>query len=103
MIKTASWLAAVMTAIAIISSAAPVKAQLAQPPIEGRAAPVMQAGYYSLWPSACPFGSHYVCWRGSYGGRYCGCWPGGDRPACPAGYHFTCRPDPFGVPYCACY
>lgn len=64
---------------------------------------VIKAGYYAPWPTACAYGSHYVCWRGSYGGRYCGCWAGGDRPACPAGYHFSCHPDAFGRPYCACY
>jgi len=98
-------LAGVVTSVAIASGAGLPTAKAAQLPA-GRFAPaahVIHAGYYSTWPPACSFGSHYVCWRGTYGGRYCGCWPGGDRPACPSGYHFACHPDPSGVPYCACY
>lgn len=101
-IRNANRLAVVIAAAAITSAAAPLAANADQLAIE-RPAHVVQAGYLSPWPGACPFGSHYVCGRGSYGGRFCGCWPGGDRPACPAGYHYTCRPDPFGNPYCACY
>jgi len=55
-----------------------------------------------FWQS-CPTGSHYACWYETYGGRFCGCWHGGDRPACPAGFHFACRPQPNGYRNCACY
>lgn len=102
MIKAANYLAALIAAAMIVSGAAPLHAQPAQLPIENLPPParVIHAGY---WPAACPLGTHYVCWHGSYGGRYCGCWHGGDVPACPAGYHFACRPDAFGGLYCACY
>jgi hypothetical protein len=98
-------LAVVIAAGAIASALAPLAAQadplvIERPASEAR---VVQVGNYALWPWACPAGTHYTCWRGSYGGRYCGCWVGGDRPACPTGYYYTCRPDPFGNPYCACY
>jgi hypothetical protein len=102
-ISYVSRLAVVIAAIAI--AVAPSAGQ-AEPLVAEQSAPaahVVQAGYLTPWPGACPFGQHYTCWRGSYGGRYCGCWVGGDRPACPAGYYYTCRPDPFGNPYCACY
>jgi len=94
-----------MAALAIASGAAVLQAKADPLAVERLASPARATpvGYYSAWPDACPFGSHYVCWHGSYGGRYCGCWPGGDRPACPAGYHFTCRPDALGGLYCACY
>lgn len=104
-IRRAGRLAVVIAAIAIAPAAA-LSAAKADPLATERptsAARVVQAGYLTPWPGACPFGQHYTCWRGSGGGRYCGCWAGGDRPACPAGYYYTCRPDPFGNPYCACY
>ena len=102
MTKAANCLAALAATAVIMSAAVALAAQL---PAAAVATParIIQAGYYAPWSPACSYGSHYVCWRGSYGGRYCGCWAGGDRPACPAGYHFSCRPDPFGIPYCACY
>jgi hypothetical protein len=102
-LRRANRLAVVIAAAVIASAAAPLAAN-ADPLATGRpAARVVQAGYLAPWPGACPYGSHYVCGRGSYGGRFCGCWPGGDRPACPVGYYYTCRPDPFGNPVCACY
>jgi hypothetical protein len=103
-VRHAIRLAAVIAGIAIGSGAALLQVKANPLPTEPLAAArVMHAGYLAPTPWACPFGSHYTCWRGSYGGRYCGCWPGGDRPACPAGYYYTCRPDPFGNPSCACY
>jgi hypothetical protein len=102
MIKAAHYLAALTVTVAIMSGATQHSAQPAPLPMEGLppSTRIIHAGY---WPAACPFGTHYVCWHGSYGGRYCGCWHGGDAPACPAGYHFSCRPDAFGGLYCACY
>jgi hypothetical protein len=101
-IRNANCLAFVIGAVAIASALAPLAAK-ADPLAIERSARVVQVGNYALWPWACPAGSHYTCWRGSFGGRYCGCWAGGDRPACPTGYYYTCRPDPFGNPHCACY
>lgn len=104
-IGNAHCLAVVVAVLAIASAMSPWAAKADPLAIEhlAPAARVVQAGYYSPWPWACPAGSHYTCWRGSYGDRHCGCWAGGDRPACPTGYYYTCRPDPFGNPYCACY
>jgi hypothetical protein len=104
-IRNAQRLAGIAAAAAFVAAVAPVAAKadpLAIGPLTP-AARVTPAGYLTPWPGACPFGTHYTCWRGSYGGRFCGCWAGGDRPACPTGYYYTCRPDPFGNPYCACY
>jgi hypothetical protein len=52
---------------------------------------------------ACSNGLLYACFYETYGGRNCGCWPGGDHPACPIGYHYACPPDARGYPHCACW
>jgi hypothetical protein len=51
----------------------------------------------------CAAGQHYACWTEVYGGRFCGCWIGGDRPACPRGYYFKCPVAPNGRNLCGCY
>lgn len=64
----------------------------------------LPAVYYAAgYAAACPFGSFYACHYGALGGRYCGCWLGGDHPACPYGYSFACGYGPYGSAYCACY
>ena len=52
---------------------------------------------------ACSPGLFYSCYIGTFGGRHCGCWPGGDHPACPIGYHYACPPDARGIPHCSCW
>jgi len=65
---------------------------------------ILPAGYYTLgYVSACPYGFFYACHYGAQGGRYCGCWLGGDHPACPYGYSFACGYGPHGGAHCGCY
>lgn len=52
---------------------------------------------------ACPSGLFYACYYGTYGGRHCRCWPGGDHPACPIGYHYACPQDARGNRHCGCW
>jgi len=54
-------------------------------------------------PAVCPRDFQFSCYYGPYGGRHCGCWPGGDRPACPDGYHYACPADASGNTHCACW
>ncbi len=91
--------ALVATAIGLyVAQAAPESVAAPQ----SAAAPLIAVGAYFHRPF-CPQGTHYACWYGVYGHRYCGCWPGGDRPACPEGYYYDCRYAPDGQPVCGCY
>jgi len=101
--KVIAAIAAAALASCIVQAAA---ADLASPPqrsfvprAEAAGSAWRRAGYSPL----CGYGAHYACWYGADGGRYCGCWLGGDRPACPYGYHFSCRYGPDGPIDCACY
>jgi hypothetical protein len=62
--------------------------------------------YYQGYLPSCPSGLFYACYVGVYGGRNCGCWPGGNHPTCPQGYKYECRLnryDPNAKRYCACW
>jgi hypothetical protein len=109
MVRAANYLTAFITTIAIVLGGVQLQAKADPLSVTGLVSSPrpIHAGYSSAgyWggAAACSFGSHYACWYGAYGGRYCGCWPGGDHPACPYGYHFSCRSDGLGGRYCACF
>ena len=96
-----------IVAAALISlSAAPLQAAAAGAAAQPTGAAIVLAqgeNFFDDHRVACPYGQHFACWYQPYGSRFCGCWPGGDRPACPVGYHYTCRPGPNGYSDCACY
>ena len=89
--------------------AAQVQAAPASPAAQQNFTPLTQlaqgvyryAGYGYL--PACSPGLFYACHYGTTGGRYCGCWPGGDHPACPIGYHYACPADARGYRHCDCW
>jgi hypothetical protein len=109
MVRAANYLTAFITTIAIVLGGVQLQAKADPLSVTGLVSSPrpIHAGYSSAgyWggAAACSFGSHYACWYGAYGGRYCGCWLGGDHPACPYGYHFSCRSDGLGGRYCACF
>jgi hypothetical protein len=109
MTRAANCLTVFIATIAMVTGGMQLRAKADPLTVVGSASPLhpIHVGYYSTGylagPATCSYGSHFACWYGAYGGRYCGCWPGGDHPACPYGYHFSCRVDGFGGKYCACF
>jgi len=94
-------MAAVISFSATKPQAAPISAAAQQ---DRTMFELVQNGYFDEnYRAACPSGQHFSCWYEPYGFRFCGCWPGGDRPACPLDYHYACRYGPNGSMNCACY
>ncbi len=92
-----------------IGLAAQVQATPASPAAQQNFTPLIQLvqGVYRYrangYLPACSPGLFYACFYEPYGGRNCGCWPGGDHPVCPSGYHYACPPDARGIPHCSCW
>ena len=101
--------AAAAIGLCAIGLAARVQATPASPAAQQNFTPLTQLaqGVYRYtgdgYLPACSPGLFYACHYGTFGGRYCGCWPGGDHPVCPIGYHYACPPDARGYRHCDCW